>query len=206
MNPQFKANDGELFDTEKEAINHNKFLEAKEALDTAIDNFRRVSVGTHKTADGKPIDKEGIWSDYWIITDRYWSLRPSIVRVTIWPTSVQAIHIKDDDIEFCICIYPGGINSEHKYSHVNLSDMYSTEDAAKTALVDLLRKDLKIIESQIDEIVPPVWLPVPLEEEIDKAMRVLLESPDCESECFHFIESAVQMQIALTPDREGDDG
>lgn len=151
MKPIYKADDGAEFETPAEVEAHNKFLKAKDLFGKAWDELRKTEFGKLKTADGYLLSDQGEgWfkGRYYLVQYEY-SLQPSILEVSLYPSKVHSFSVAADGIE----IYIDHYNMRDTVTiRFHLKDLYRKKENANKRIVEILKRNIELCEAQIIEL------------------------------------------------------
>ena len=147
----FTAADGATFDTIEAAEKHNLFVEARKKFDDAWRDLSRIANDQFKTADGFDFVSEygSFFEERCYLVRGDYSLNPTIMEISLYPSSVRSIAVDDKQIRIRFDFYNG---REHSEIQFDLCDLFKKKENAQKRIVEILKSNIEICEKQIAEI------------------------------------------------------
>lgn len=143
---KFKTTDGEEFDTQEEALEHEQVHEAERKYKEAVKELEIAITGKLKTADGHPFTISG-YSEYWYILGRFYSDRPTVKRVVVDKYNFELINDNYGKIKGVKCDW-----DEKKELAFDIEYLYVSEKKAWEKVIDILKERKRSIDDYENKI------------------------------------------------------
>lgn len=142
----YRTADGMEFENEADAEKHQAVLDTKAVYESAKQGLEFALVESVKTGDGKPFSFDR-WQ-YWYVV-RFFGF-PDIRSVSLSRWGFEIVDIEEDDITIRVDLSPD--HSKPNYTNFRISEIYTTELAAKRSLLKAQEEQLAEYKKRVKNL------------------------------------------------------
>ena len=139
----FRTVDGQEFQDEAQAKQHEKLITAKSDYEQSRRRYAALLFYSQRTADGKPFEMS-LLHDYWLVRDWCGAL-PTLDRVSFWGPNVDL-----DDEDQTVIVYKSPERKD--WERYRITDLYYHEAGARRKLLELQKQRIVELENQVKKL------------------------------------------------------
>lgn len=143
---KFTTTDGEEFDTQEEALEHEQVHEAERKYKEAVKELEIAIASKLKTADGHPFKISG-HSEYWYVFGRFNSTRPVVKRVIINKYRFELINNDHGKIKGISCDW-----DKEQEMEFSVEYLYKNENKAWEEVFEILKERKQSMDDYKNQI------------------------------------------------------
>ena len=140
---KFETNDGKVFETEQEAVAHEKECKAIDKFNQAYEELKQLMVKDCQTADGHSFEF-GLFREYYYVTN---GNRPWLLKIDFSGYDFY-IEKEEGELEIGTSSYQDG---KYQYRFYKISELYYNEKEAIKELIKRKKECIGWLEDEIKE-------------------------------------------------------